>query len=225
MDTPGGDVYASVIIYEKIKEVQQKGIPVVTLMRGTAASGGYYIAAPSNKIIAHQETITGSIGVRLDVQSVEGLYEKLGFETRTMTNSGGSYKTGEGLFDDDPNGEEDKIYQKIIDETFDRFVMVVAEGRGMEKNEVLKFADGRVFTGLQAKEVGLVDEIGGFDKAMSVAAELAGVDDPTVIRYTQKDFWSSLMGYVSVLINPTAQIAKYVDATPGVRLRYMSTPE
>lgn len=226
MDTPGGDVYASVIIYEKIKEVQSKGIKVISLMRGTAASGGYYVAAPSDEIIAHQETITGSIGVRLDVQSVEGLYEKLGIETRTITNSEGLYKTGQGLFDDDPNGEEDQIYQRIVDETFDRFVNVVVEGRGMEKSKVIKIADGRVFTGLQAKDAGLVDEIGGFDKAVSSAKSIAGIDgDPTIIRYKEKDFWSSLMGYVSVLVNPTAQIAKYVDATPGVKLRYMYTPE
>ena len=153
INSPGGDVYASDIIYNKIQEVQEQGLIVVALMRNTAASGGYYIVASADRIVASPLTLTGSIGVRMDVQSLAGLYEKLGIETRTITNSNGEFKTGEGLFDDDPNGEEDKIYQRLIDEYFDRFVSIVAEGRKKEKDEVLEIADGRVFSGKQAYEV------------------------------------------------------------------------
>lgn len=221
MDTPGGDVYASDVIYEKVKEVQASGLPVITLMRNTAASGGYYIAAPSDKIIANQLTITGSIGVLAQFQSLEGLYEKLGIETRTIANSGADYKTGEGLFDEDPSGEEDLIYQRIIDEVFDRFVAIVAEGRDLTKSEVLEIADGRIFTGKQAIDVGLIDQLGDYDDAIAAAEEEAGISNATVIEYEADDFWSMLAGYVGNIANPTAKVTELLDVQPGLRLKYL----
>lgn len=221
MVTPGGEVYASDLIYKKVVELQQQGIVVVTLMRSTAASGGYYIAAPTDKIVASEHTITGSIGVRADFQSLSGLYEKLGIETRTITNSDGDYKTGEGLFDDNPNGEEDEIYQDIVDEAFDRFVEIVAQGRDMEEIEVKKFADGRVFTGKQALEVGLVDQLGDLNTAITVAAKEAGISDPTVEQYTSYDMWSSLFGYVGALAKPEAKILEALEFEPGIKLYYL----
>ncbi|MBN2015370.1 signal peptide peptidase SppA [Candidatus Dojkabacteria bacterium] len=221
MDTPGGDVYASDIIYNKIQEARSKGIKVVTLMRGTAASGGYYIAAASDEIVANPLTITGSIGVLMEVQSLDGLYEKLGIENRVITNSGADYKTGEGLFDEDPYGEEDQIYQEIIDEVFDKFVTVVAEGRNMKKETVLDIADGRVFTGLQAKEVKLVDKLGGFEDAVQSAERLAGISDATVVLYKGYDFWSMFAGYISNVVNPTAVFSELVDFHPGPKLKYL----
>jgi len=219
VNTPGGGVYASDEIYNKILEVQQNGKIVVSLMRDMAASGGYYVSAPSDKIIASSLTLTGSIGVRLDVQSMEGLYEKIGIESRTITNSGGDYKTGEGLFDDDPNGQEDQIYQSIVDEAFDRFVSIVADGRDMTKDEVIEIADGRVFTGLQAKEVGLVDELGNFDTAISSAEELAGISDATIIEYNELGFLSLFSSYISE-ITP-ASLMKAADVRPGLHLLYI----
>ena len=225
MNTPGGDVYASDEVYKKIKEVQAQGKVVITQMKGLAASGGYYLAAPSDKIVASPITLTGSIGVRMDFQSLNGLYEKLGIDTRTITNSGADYKTGEGLFDDNPNGEEDKIYQSIVDEAYDRFVSIVVEGRKMKKSEVLEIADGRIFTGKQALDQGLVDKLGGFDEAVSTAEEEAGITNATVILYEEYDFWSMLAGYSSNFLNPSAQIAKLIDPTPGAKLRYLYVGE
>jgi len=219
VNTPGGGVYASDEINNKILEVQQNGKIVVSLMRDMAASCGYYVSAPSDKIIASSLTLTGSIGVRLDVQSMEGLYEKIGIESRTITNSGGDYKTGEGLFDDDPNGQEDQIYQSIVDEAFDRFVSIVADGRDMTKDEVIEIADGRVFTGLQAKEVGLVDELGNFDTAISSAEELAGISDATIIEYNELGFLSLFSSYISE-ITP-ASLMKADDVRPGLHLLYI----
>jgi protease-4 len=221
MDTPGGDVYASDIIYNKVKEAQASGIFVVTLMKGTAASGGYYIASTSDEIIASPLTITGSIGVLMQAQSYDGLYEKLGIETVTITNSEGDYKTGAGLFDDDPTGEEDQIYQEIVDETFEKFLSVIIEGRNLDRQEVLEIADGRVFTGQQALELGLVDELGAFDEAVTAAEELAGITGATVIKYEDYDFWSSLAGYVSNVVNPTATVVKNLDLQPGPKLKYL----
>ncbi|MBU0976081.1 MAG: signal peptide peptidase SppA [Patescibacteria group bacterium] len=221
IDSPGGDVYASDVIYNKLKEAQTKGVKIVTLMKGTAASGGYYVAAPSDKIVANAITITGSIGVRMDFQSLAGLYEKLGIESRTITNNEGEYKTGEGLFDNNPNGEEDLIMQTIVDEAYDKFIGVIVEGRKMKLGEVQEIADGRVLTGKQAKEVGLVDILGGFDEAVEAAEKEAGITNATVISYETYDFWSMLAGYAASVTNPTAEIAKLIDPTPGAKLRYL----
>lgn len=225
INSPGGDVYASDIIYNKIQEVQEQGLIVIALMRNTAASGGYYIVASADRIVASPLTLTGSIGVRMDVQSLAGLYEKLGIETRTITNSNGEFKTGEGLFDDDPNGEEDKIYQRLIDEYFDRFVSIVAEGRKKEKDEVLEIADGRVFSGKQAYEVGLIDVLGGYDEAVEEAEKLTNIENATIIEYKEYSFWNMFAGYVSNLVNPTAQVTKLVDPTPGVKFKYLYMEE
>ena len=221
INSPGGDVYASDEIYKKIVEVKQSGIKVITLMKGTAASGGYYIAAPSDKIVASPLTITGSIGVLVQVQSLDGLYEKLGIDVRTITNSEGDYKTGEGLFDDDPDGVEDKIMEKIVDEAFDRFVSIVSEGRDIEKKELMKVADGRIFTGKQAVKYDLVDVLGGFEEALQLANEEAGISNPTIIKYKELGFLDLLMGYAANIVNPSARVLEAIDIAPGVRLQYL----
>lgn len=222
IDSPGGDAYASDLIYQHVKAVQESGKPVVTLMRGTAASGGYYIAAPSNVIVAHQGTLTGSIGVRLDAQSLEGLYEKLGIENRTITNTQGNYKDlQKGLFDEDPDGVEDQIMQEIVDESYERFLQIVMEGRDFSREDALKLADGRIYTGQQAFENGLIDQLGEYDEALAAAEDAAGISNATVIEYKETDFWSTLMGYITSISNPTAQLMQFVDATPGVKVRYL----
>lgn len=223
VDSPGGDVYASDVIYRKIREAQASGIKVVTLMRGLAASGGYYVAAPSDKIVADELTITGSIGVYMQFQSLSGLYDKLGIETRIITNSKGDFKTGEGLFDDDPQGEEDQIYQELVNDAYNQFVKVISEGRGLTEKEINEFGDGRVMSGETALEFNLVDELGGFDKAVELAEKEAGIDNATVVTYKQYDFLSSLMGYVSSVANPKSQLLKGLDAKPGLKLMYLYT--
>lgn len=221
IDSPGGDVYATDVVYKKILEAQSYGIMIVALFRNTAASGGYYIAAPADQIVSSPLSLTGSIGVRLDVQSLSGLYEKLGIETRTITNQEGEYKTGEGLFDDDPNGEEDEIYKKLVDEYFNQFLTVVADGREIEESELLQYADGRIFSGQQAYEIGLVDTLGDMDDAISAAESLAGIENPTVIEYREYDFWSMFAGYAAGIFSPSVDLSNLVDPTPGVKLRYL----
>jgi len=221
IDSPGGDVYATDTIYNKILEAQSYGIMIVALFRNTAASGGYYIAAPADKIVSNPLSLTGSIGVRLDVQSLSGLYEKLGIETRTITNKEGEYKTGEGLFDDNPDGEEDEIYKKLVGEYFEKFLTVVSEGRGIEEDELLQYADGRIFSGQQAYEIGLVDVLGDMDDALSAAESLAGIENATVIEYKENDFWSMFAGYVAKIISPNLDLSNLVDPTPGIKLKYL----
>ncbi len=221
IDSPGGDVYATDMIYNKILEAKSSGVKVIALFRNTAASGGYYIAAPADQIVSSPLSLTGSIGVRLDVQSLSGLYEKLGIETRTITNKEGDYKTGDGLFDDDPNGEEDEIYKELVNEYFDKFLTVVAEGRSIEENELLQYADGRIFSGQQAYEIGLVDTLGDMDDAIAVAEVLAGIEDATIIEYREYDFWSMFAGYAASILGPSVDLTNLVDPTPGVKLRYL----
>lgn len=221
INSPGGAVYAADSIHNKIVEAENQGIIVIALMRDTAASGGYYIAAPADGIVASPLTITGSIGVRLDVQSLSGLYEKLGIETRTITNSQGKYKTGEGLFDNNPNGEEDQIYQQIVNEAYDRFIEVVTTGRNLSEEEVLAIADGRVITGKQALDLKLIDALGAMDEAIVMAETKAGISDATIVKYGSNDFWSMLMGYVSNVVNPTARVLEGLEITPGPRLMYL----
>lgn len=222
INSPGGTVYASDLIYKKIIEVQKDGLVVVALMRDVAASGGYYIAAPADAIVASPLTITGSIGVRMDMQSLDGLYEKLGIETRTITNSDGDYKTGSGLFDEDPDGEEDRIYQEIVDNAFDRFLNAVVEGRNLNRKEVLKYADGRIMTGEQAKEYKLIDALGGLDQAVIIAEKKAGISDSTLVQYNRYDFWSEFFSYFSNAVNPTAKFFENVGDTPSLQLWYMA---
>jgi protease-4 len=209
------------MIYQKVKEAQENGIKVVVLMRGVAASGGYYIAAPADYIVANQLTITGSIGVVWQFQSLDGLYDKLGIEMRTITNSEGDYKTGEGLFDEDPVGEEDQIIQEIVDETFNQFIEIIVEGRGLDRNKVLEIADGRILTGQQALDKALVDELGDFTVAKERAEELSGITDATVIEYIEYDFWSMFASYFTSVVNPTASVANTLDIKPGPRLMYL----
>lgn len=180
VDSPGGGVTASDEIRNQVLKVQQKK-PVVASFGSLAASGGYYISAPATKIVANETTITGSIGVITIVPNVQGLLEKLGVETYVFTSGPHKDETA-GLR---PLTEADrKVLQGTIDEAYGRFVSVVSQGRKMSQEAVKGLADGRIYTGKQAKELGLVDEIGDLAEATRLAAELGGIKgDPRVVRY------------------------------------------
>lgn len=194
IDSPGGEVYASELIYNKIIEVKDEGKYVISLFRSMAASGGYYIASPSDHIVASETTITGSIGVKIETQDLKGLYEKLGIETYSIVNSEGNLKiAGEDLGDSE--SEAYKSYQKILDDIYNQFVGVVSEGRDMTRAEVVKLADGRVYSGKNAKEIGLVDSIGYFEEAVDEAKTLINNNDATVVRYTNYDSYVSELGF------------------------------
>lgn len=187
VDSPGGAVTASDELHNalvKLKEVK----PVVASFGGLAASGGYYISAPANRILANETSITGSIGVVTLIPNVQGLMEKLGIQTYVLT-SGAHKDDTSGLR---PLTEEGRaILQGVIDESYQRFVSVVSRGRGLSETKVRELADGRIYTGRQAKEAGLVDELGDLPEAIAAAAELGGVrGEPRVIRYRSGGFFS-----------------------------------
>jgi protease-4 len=179
IESPGGAVAPCQQILGEIERVKEKK-PMVVSMENMAASGGYYISTKADKIVALPGTLTGSIGVISQIPNVEGLYEKLGIKMQTF--KGGKYKDMySGLRELTP--EEAEIMQQMVDEYYEQFVEVVAEGRGLSKEEVRNLATGQLYTGTEAQKLGLVDELGGLDTAIDLAAGLAGVEAPEVEYY------------------------------------------
>lgn len=183
IDSPGGGVTASDEIYRAIKRVQASGKPVVSWFGTTAASGGYYVAAPSDQIVSMPNTITGSIGVIAQVPDLTELYEKIGVDMQVV-------KSGEFKDMMSPSrpltGEEEAILRSIILESYDEFVRIIAEGRDMPEERVRELADGRIYSGQQAFELGLVDELGDFPHAISVAGEFGDLGtDPDTVTYSK----------------------------------------
>lgn len=184
LDTPGGEVTASDVVYNEILKFKKKtGIPVVGLMMGTAASGGYYIASACDYIIAHPSTITGSIGVISIFPNLEELFSKIGIEVNViksgqMKDSGSAFRH---LTD-----EEKKIFQGIIDELYQKFLDVIYQKRkdSFSLEDLKRIADGRVYTAQQAYELKLIDEIGYFDTALEKSLALANLKQAAVIAYT-----------------------------------------
>lgn len=179
VDTPGGSVYASDELYLKIKEYQEKTErPVYSSMQSQAASGGYYISAPCDKIIANRNCWTGSIGVTMGTFiDISQLMEDLGIKTTTIT-SGDNKAMGSNF--DEMTAEQRQIFQSLVDEAYDQFVGIVAEGRGMDEAVVRTLADGRIYTAKQAAENGLVDAIGTYEEAIADMQETYGLGDCAV---------------------------------------------
>lgn len=184
LDTPGGEATASDIIYNEIlKFKEETGIPVVGLMMGLAASGGYYIASACDFIIAHPSTITGSIGVISIFPNVQELFKKIGIKVNIIKS--GEMKDAGSTFRD-LTEEERKIFQGIIDEFYEKFLDVIYQKRkkSLSREELKKLADGRIYTARQALELKLIDEIGYLDSALKKALALASLKEAKVIAYT-----------------------------------------
>jgi protease-4 len=172
VDTPGGSMVASDLIWREVNRLRQRK-PVVVLMGRQAASGGYYISAPANHIVARPTTLTGSIGIWGGKFSLAGLYERLGVGRATIRRGAmsGIYSEAAPFSD-----EERARIRHSLSEGYTLFKSRVAQGRGMSDVRVEEVARGRVWTGAQANEIGLVDELGGFETALVRAKELAGLD-------------------------------------------------
>lgn len=186
VNSPGGAVYNSEQIANKIKEIQtDKKIPVFTVMKTMAASGGYYISAPTDKIYASNETLTGSIGVIMSSRSFQGLFEKYGIKEQNITT--GKMKDA-GSLGKDMTDEQKKYFQDLINSSFDRFIKIVSQGRSMKEDQVRKLADGRVYDGAQAKNNGLVDKIGNLDDAIEDMKKDYKLNNPEVFEYEGSDY-------------------------------------
>jgi len=193
VESPGGEVAPCQEILEEIEQAKQS-LPVVVSMGSMAASGGYYISCEADKIVALPGTLTGSIGVIAQIPNIEGLFNKLGIEMQTFT--GGEHKDMYAGYRN-LTVDEQGIMQSLVNEYYDQFVEVVAEGRGMSTETVKGLATGQLYTGTEAKELGLVDELGGLDKAVEVAANLSGVVSP-VVKYYKPSSLSILQELLSL---------------------------
>ncbi|MCP5521449.1 MAG: signal peptide peptidase SppA [Verrucomicrobiales bacterium] len=185
IDSPGGEVLAADDIARAIADFQQEqNKPVIATMEGLAASGGYYVAAPCRWIVANPLTLTGSIGVIMSGYNYRGLMDKAG--VRPVVFKSGRMKnmlSGSRAEDEIPP-EEAELLNALIRETFDRFKQVIAEGRGTRLQENWQnFADGRIFLGTEALELGFIDQLGDFDDAVSKAKALVGISEASLIRY------------------------------------------
>ncbi|MCK4532742.1 signal peptide peptidase SppA [bacterium] len=217
INSPGGSVAAVQEIYTEVLKIREKGKKVVASMGDVAASGGYYIACAADKIMANPGTLTGSIGVIMMIENVEMLFTKIGIETNVIKS--GQYKDI-GSFARKMTEEEKGILQGIIDNAFGQFVYAIAKGRDIDKDEVLSLADGRIFTGEQAKENGLIDELGNKEDAIKLAAELAGIKKkPKIIS----SFESPLGNALQIMGNYKNPYSIFSNIFPEqkVRLEYM----
>lgn len=200
LNSPGGSAAASQEISEAVVRLREAGKPVVVSMGDTSASGAYWIASHADAIVANPATITGSIGVIIQTTHLIGLYDMLGIETETFKS--GPHKDM-GSPDRVPTPEERAIFQGMVDDIYAQFVAVVARGRDMPEDQVRELADGRVFTGRQAYELGLVDQLGDLQDAVRAAAELGGLDpDAPVVELGRRPLFRDFWGGLSSLIRP-----------------------
>ncbi|OPY59697.1 MAG: putative signal peptide peptidase SppA [Pelotomaculum sp. PtaU1.Bin035] len=192
LNSPGGTPVASQEIGLEMERLKRSGKKVVASMGDVAASGAYWVAAGADQIVANPGTLTGSIGVIMQTSNLQGLYDKLGIGTETFI-SGPHKDMGSPSRPVTP--EERAIFQSMIDDIYSQFLDVVAEGRHKDVSEIRPLADGRVFTGRQAKELGLVDRLGDFHDAVLLAGELAGIPgEPAVTELGPKSVWRDLFG-------------------------------
>lgn len=224
VDSPGGEVLASDDIYRAIQKFQKEhGKPVIASMGSLAASGGYYVSAPCQWIVANELTLTGSIGVIMSGYNYRGLMDKVGVVPQV-------YKSGK--FKDMLSGskkpeeilpEEGKMVQALIDETYGKFKSIVKEGRDAANKENKgtgralaadweDIADGRILSGKQAYQVGLVDEIGDWDATVDRSLKIAGIKDAKLVTYQRPFSFGSLLGFSTKAQPATVKIDIGFDA-------------
>jgi protease-4 len=188
IDSPGGGVGPSQEIYSEVKKTTGEK-KIVVSMGAIAASGGYYVAAAADHVVANPGTITGSIGVVMEFANVEELFKKIGLSAYVIKS--GEYKdVGSPLRKMTP--KERKLLQGFIDNVYEQFVTAVAEGRQMPVKEVRAIADGRIFSGEQAHKLGLLDSLGSMEDAIALAAQLGGIEGEPSVVYAEKKKFSLL---------------------------------
>jgi protease IV len=184
VNSPGGGVTASDEMHQSILDFRENtGKPVVVSMGDTAASGGYYISTAADRIVANETTLTGSLGVIFQLNNFAEAADKYGIKQVVIKS--GKYKDMGNAFRE-MRPDEREIFQSIVDQEYSEFVDVISEGRDIPEDRVREIADGRVYSGIQARALGLIDSFGNLDEASATAGRLAGAKDTTVIRYVQE---------------------------------------
>ncbi len=213
IDSPGGAVAPAQEIYEEVRKAAAKK-KVLVSMGSIAASGGYYIASPASRIIANPGTLTGSIGVIMEIPNIEGLMNKLGIKTEVVKS--GEHKDIASIFRG-IGKEEKEILQGVLDNVHEQFIKAVADGRKMLFADVKKIADGRIFTGEQALKIGLVDELGSLEDTIQIAAKLSGIRGEPVIVSKKERF--SLFDLIRGKVPK-----EWTDIFPTVKIEYLFRP-
>jgi protease-4 len=180
LDSPGGGVAASQEIAEEVGKVRDAGKPVIASMGGVAASGAYYVACAADSIVCNPGTLTGSIGVIMEFPNTEELFKKVGVRFEVV-------KTGKfkdiGSLSRPMTPEEKSLLHDVLTNVYRQFVKAIADGRGMEESDILPYADGRIFSGEQALDLGFVDRMGDLNDAIQLAADKAHIQGrPVVVR-------------------------------------------
>ena len=212
IDSPGGSVAPVQEIYTELEKVEK---PIVTSMGGSAASGGYYIACAADTILANPGTLTGSIGVIMQFTRMKGLYDKVGLEHQVIKS--GQFKDTGSPFRT-LTEEEQAVLQATVDDVYNQFVDTIAEARSnlLTRTEVLELADGRIFSGRQALDSKLIDQLGNLPDAIKIAGELGGIEGkPKVLRKEKKtSLFEQLVGI--------KQMPPFDEmfSLPGVTFRY-----
>ncbi len=214
IDSPGGGVVPSQEIHDAVKRVKNKSNKAVIASMGTvAASGGYYIAAATDRIIANPGSLTGSIGVIMEMANFEGLMKKVGVEG-VVIKSGRFKDVGSPLRK--MSDEERKLLQSVMDDVHQQFIQAVADGRSLETSDVEPLADGRIYTGRQAKEARLVDELGDLDDAIHIAADIAGMEGEPKVVEPRKRF-----SFRDIIESRWSSVFPKLEFDTGVKLKYL----
>ncbi len=183
VNTPGGSAFASEIIREQVLAIKDRGIPIVVSMGGLAASGGYWISADSDYIFAHESSVTGSIGVAAILFDAQETIKKIGLNEDGVSNSPFAGSLNNGVLLSSPSEEVVDLIQGNVDRLYNDFIEIVANGRGISTEEASLIAKGRVWSGIDALEVGLIDQIGSLDDAIDKAKDLAAIKDYYLKEY------------------------------------------
>ncbi|CAN5680757.1 hypothetical protein BH24ACT20_BH24ACT20_17570 [soil metagenome] len=214
INSPGGGVTASDRMYQDILDFKESsGKPVLASMGTTAASGGYYIATAADEILAGETTLTGSLGVILQLPNFTEAADKIGFK-QNIIKSGEFKDMGSSFRDITP--QEREIFQEIVDENYDEFVEVIVEGRDLPEQRVRELADGRIYSGKQAENLNLVDSLGDLEEASRNARNRADVGEATLVRYVQTPGLGELL---SARLAPQEPEAVQIMKAAGVNLK------
>ena len=192
INSPGGTVAAVQEIYSELLKMKKNGKFIVASFSDVAASGGYYIACAADEIVAQPGTLTGSIGVILEIGNFSELMKKIGVKIETVKS--GIHKDI-GNFSREMTIEERKILQDLINDAYEQFLSAVVTGRKLDEAKARTLADGRIFTGTQAKASGLVDTLGGLDEAIEEAKKLAGIKGEVKI-ISDSDQWDKIFEFI-----------------------------
>ncbi len=190
VNSPGGEVVASDEIHNKILQLKEKGKTVVASMGAMAASGGYYISAPADYIFANPATLTGSLGVIFTLPNYRELADWAGYK-QNVIKSGAFKDIGNPMRD--MTEAEQHVFTQLVDESYQQFVDVIAKGRNIPREQVLRIADGRIYSGKQAKALKLIDEFGSLEDATRYCTKESGLQEARIVRYEVPASLSSLL--------------------------------